>query len=186
MHVLVLNTWFLTPAEISLICKNLIIVRCINWVCFGLWCILKFPISGHHHTSRAVTVFTWKTLIWCLPRIETWGNVLSLKAKPNWSRQRGDFHCYCFVIWHLRAKVKGTKGDTCVGVITLHTSKGRGRSRIRGPHFPPTHIQTKPSSLILMGQASFPASNRIVFTSRAAACDHLTFINHTRQPQPWY
>lgn len=61
MHVLV----FLTPAEISLICKNLFIVCSINRVSFGLWCIRKFPISGHHLTSRAVTVFTWKTLIWC-------------------------------------------------------------------------------------------------------------------------
>lgn len=55
MHVLVLNTCFLTPAEISLICKNLFIVCWINWAYFGLWCIRKFPwvdITSHQELSR--------------------------------------------------------------------------------------------------------------------------------------
>lgn len=89
------------------------------------------------------------------PHERPWNKLHSLNYQTDRSRQRAGFHGYCTcVIWRRRVKAKGTKGEKCVCVITLHTSKGCGHSCITRPHFPSAHAQSKSSLTHLAGTAS--------------------------------
>lgn len=99
-----------------------------------------------------------------------WGNVLTNTCEINRTAWRikqidpvSEVVFTVIVLWHRRAKVKGTKGEKCVCVITLYPSKGCGHSCITGPHFPSTHVQSKSSLTHLVGTGSIPSIKSYCF-----------------------